>query len=91
MEPQGLAQQGQGQDGDQGQDILMQIVKLLMQGVKPEELQAKGVPPEVIQQAMQMAQAQMQQGQGQPQQGMPQQQAPMGQGLAGSQIPQGGM
>jgi len=64
-EQQGLAQQqamGGGQQGMQTEEMLKQVVQLLMQGVTPEELMAKGVPQEVIEAAMRiMQQQQMQQ------------------------------
>jgi len=72
-------QQGQGQ----GQITVEQVAKLLMQGVKPEDLLAQGVPQEIIEQAIAMLQAQMQQ---QQQQAQPQP-APQ-EGLAGMQLPQ---
>ena len=61
----GLA--AQGQQGAQGssQKIVEEIMMLLQQGVTPEELMQKGVPPEIIEAAMGMLQqmvAQQQQG-----------------------------
>jgi hypothetical protein len=61
MNEQGLSQQGM-QPGMQGQQqadqMVMEVAKLLAQGITPEELQAQGVPMEVIQAAMEMLQAQ---------------------------------
>lgn len=75
------AQPQQGND-----EMLQQVVQLLMQGIKPSELIAKGVPEEVVRQAIEIIKAQManQQGQQAPQAGgqpMSQQgQAPQGLG-----------
>lgn len=54
----GLASQGmqQGQEKDGNEEIIEQIIKLLQQGVTPEELIKKGVPKELIMQAIQMLQ-----------------------------------
>ena len=57
-------QEGQEQGGITIEDV----IKALMQGISPEELVKAGVPPEMIQQAIQMMQSQMQ-GQQAPQQG----------------------
>lgn len=82
-EEQGLAQQGAQA---QQQQMLDQVVQMLMQGMSPEELQAQGVPAQLIQMAMQIVQQEM----AKQQQGNPQQ--PQGlQGLAGSQMAQGNM
>lgn len=66
MEPQGqgLAAQGaqQGQQ-QQLQQMLQQVIQMLMQGANPDDLIKQGVPPEVVQQAIQIIQQQ----QGQPQ------------------------
>ena len=51
----GLAQQSQRQPTPQ------EVVELLKQGVRPEELLKYGVPQELIQAAMQMLQQEMQQ------------------------------
>lgn len=73
-EEQGLAQQGAQA---QQQQMLDQVVQMLMQGMSPEELQAQGVPAQLIQMAMQIVeQQQQQQGQMQPQGQVPE-------GLAG--------
>lgn len=64
-EIQGLAGQGQ-----QGLALLQQVIKLLMSGVTPEELMQKGVPPEVIQAAIEQIQQEApRQAQGQTPQG----------------------
>lgn len=60
---QGLAQQ----QVPQGQEMIAKVVELLMQGMTPEELVQKGVPPEIVQQAIAMIQ--QQQVQQQPQAG----------------------
>lgn len=52
-ETQGLAGQGQ-----QGLALLQQVIKLLMNGVTPEELMQKGVQPEVIKAAIEQIQQQ---------------------------------
>ena len=70
-EEQGLAQQGAQA---QQQQMLDQVVQMLMQGMSPEELQAQGVPAQLIQMAMQIVE--QQQGQIQPQGQVPE-------GLAG--------
>ena len=70
-EEQGLAQQGAQA---QQQQMLDQVVQMLMQGMSPEELQAQGVPAQLIQTAMQIVE--QQQGQMQPQGQVPE-------GLAG--------
>ena len=68
MEEQGLAVQA-GQDQQQAQ-MVQQVMEMLMQGAKPEELVAQGVPASVIEMAMKMLreqqaqQAPMQQNQG---------------------------
>lgn len=81
MDGQGLAQQSQGQ---QQQQMVMQVVQALMQGISPEELQAQGVPAELIQMAMQIVEQEMAKQQAaQPQQGPS--------GLAGSRMAQGAM
>ena len=62
MEPQGLAQQGaqqgpgqpQGMNQEQMMALVQQVVKLLMQGVTPQELIAKGVPQQVIDEALKL-------------------------------------
>ena len=85
MEEMGLAQQSAGQEQQAGgaeeaqlQELVMQVIQMLQQGVSPEELLQKGVPEEIIQMAMQMLQQQGGQEQGQPQ--VPN--SPQGQGLA---------
>ena len=57
MEEQGLAAQvGQGQD--QAMMAIQQIMELLMQGVKPEELIQQGVPQELVMRAVEIVKAQ---------------------------------
>ena len=70
-EEQGLAQQGAQA---QQQQMLDQIVQMLMQGMSPEELQAQGVPAQLIQMAMQIVEQQ---------QGQMQHQGQVPEGLAG--------
>lgn len=79
MNEQGLAQQ-QAQAGQIDPVMVQRVAEALMQGMSPEELLQQGVPPEVIQAAMQMVQAQTQASQVGPEQA----------GLAGTQV-QGGM
>lgn len=79
MEPQGqggLAAQGQDQ---QMQQLLQKVIQALMQGAKPEDLVKSGVPPEIVQQAIQVIQQHQQQSQGQ----NPVQDQQQGAGLAG--------
>ena len=79
MEPQaGLA--GIGIQQGQGHISVEQVAQMLMQGVKPEELLAQGVPQAVIEQAIALLQAQVDQQQ-------QAQQTPK-EGLAGMQLPQ---
>ena len=47
---QGLGGQGLGQ---QNMDSIAEIIRLLMQGVAPEDLIAQGVPRELVESAMQ--------------------------------------
>jgi hypothetical protein len=56
-ETQGLA--GQGQAQAQQQPGIREVVMMLMQGAKPEDLMAQGIPPEVIKAAMQVINEQM--------------------------------
>ena len=62
MEDQGLAAQSQGeqQAGQEAQmqQAVQQIVELLMQGVKPEELIQQGVPHELVMKAVEIVKAQ---------------------------------
>ena len=56
MEEMGLAQQSVNA-GPQGPDmaqVMQEVVRLLQQGVEPQELLDMGVPQEVIQQALMM-------------------------------------
>lgn len=58
---QGLAQQqAMGQQQPQQQVGVEQVAAMLMQGVTPEELVQKGVPVQVIEQAMMLIQQQQQ-------------------------------
>ena len=59
MEEQGLAAQA-GQDQQMAQ-MVQQVMELLMQGAKPEELVAQGVPASVVEMAMKMLREQQQQ------------------------------
>ena len=65
MEEQGLAAQA-GQDQAQAQ-MVQQVMEALMQGAKPEELIAQGVPASVIEMAIKMLREQQQQMAPQPQ------------------------
>ena len=59
MEEQGLAQQAAAQGaGGMGQQLpsVQELAELLLQGITPEELVAAGVPMQLIEQAMAMAQ-----------------------------------
>ena len=61
MMEQGLAQQ-MAQPQEAGADMaamVEQVVKLLMQGVDPDELIQQGVPEQVIMQAIQLIEQQM--------------------------------
>ena len=64
MEEQGLAAQSQGeqQAGQEAQmqQAIQQIVELLMQGVKPEELIQQGVDPKLVEQAVSLLRQQQQ-------------------------------
>ena len=54
MEEQGLAGQSQvGQDAQMAQ-MVQQVMEMLMQGAKPEELIAQGIPASVIEMAVKM-------------------------------------
>jgi hypothetical protein len=83
MEPQGqqgLAAQGQSQQGQmqqQGQMTVEMVVKALMEGARPEELVQMGVPQQMVEQAMMMLQ----------QQSQPEARP----GLAGAQLPTQGL
>ena len=59
MEEQGLAQQAAAQGaGGMGQQMpsVEELAELLLQGITPEELVAAGVPQQLVEQAMAMAQ-----------------------------------
>ena len=81
----GLAQQAGGRQMGGQQDQMMQMVqevaRMLANGATPEELMQQGVPPEVIQAAMEMLSAQT------PAPQVPAEQA----GLANTVVSQGGM
>lgn len=64
--------QNQGLAGQQQQEAkgIQQIIQLLLQGVPPEELISRGIPEEVVKQAMSIAQQQQQQQQSAPEQGL---------------------
>ena len=56
----GLAAQGQmqGQQGPTQEQLVMKVAELLAQGVTPEQLNAQGVPMDVIEMAMRLLQSQ---------------------------------
>ena len=59
MEEQGLAQQAAAQGaGGLGQQMpsVQELAELLLQGITPEELVAAGVPQQLVEQAVAMAQ-----------------------------------
>ena len=74
MEEQGLAQQAVGpqQGMEQGnkqqemQQLVIQVMQLLQQGITPEELLKEGVPQQIIDVAMQLLQQQSGQGMEEP-------------------------
>ena len=59
-EQMGLAAQGgmQEQQGPTQEQIVMKVAELLAQGVTPEQLNAQGVPMDVIEMAVQLLQSQ---------------------------------
>ena len=61
MEEQGLAAQSQAVQEAQMQQAVQQIVELLMQGVKPEELIQQGIPQELVMKAIEIVKAQQSQ------------------------------
>ena len=71
-EQMGLAAQGGMQEPTQEQ-IVMKVAELLAQGVTPEQLNAQGVPMDVIEMAVQLLQSQQGQQlpQAEPVQGVP--------------------
>lgn len=75
MDEQGLAAQGQmqGQQGPTTEQIVQKVAELLSQGVTPEQLNAQGVPMDVIEMAMRLLQSQQGQQipQAEPVQGVP--------------------
>lgn len=56
----GLAAQGQMQEqqGPTQEQLVMKVAELLAQGVTPEQLNAQGVPMDVIEMAMRLLQSQ---------------------------------
>ena len=74
-EQMGLAAQGgmQEQQGPTQEQIVMKVAELLAQGVTPEQLNAQGVPQEIIEMAVQLLQSQQGQQlpQAEPVQGVP--------------------
>ena len=82
-QPQSMPQ-GQGQG--QGMPTVEQVIALLMEGAKPEELVQMGIPPELVMQAIEIIEQQMasQQPQGQGVQLPPQSAMPQEPGLAES-------
>ncbi len=75
---QGLAQQSAQPVQSGSSEMIKKVIELLQNGVSPEELISKGVPPEIVQEAMNILNSQQ----------MPQQQgADMGPvGLAQQQV-----
>lgn len=75
MDEQGLAAQGQmqGQQEPTTEQLVMKVAELMAQGVTPEQLNAQGVPMDVIEMAMQLLQSQQGQQlpQAEPVQGVP--------------------
>lgn len=73
MEEQGLSASATGGQDPKMQELLMQVIQLLQQGVSPEEIINMGVPQEIVEYAMQMAQQGQPTGpeQGQPVVGQP--------------------
>ena len=71
-EQMGLAAQG-GMQGPTQEQIVMKVAELLAQGVTPEQLNAQGVPMDVIEMAVQLLQSQQGQQlpQAEPVQGVP--------------------
>ena len=71
----GLAAQGsiQEQQGPTQEQLVMKVAELLAQGVTPEQLNAQGVPMDVIEMAVQLLQSQQGQQlpQAEPVQGVP--------------------
>ncbi len=67
----GLA--AQGQQGPTQEQLVMKVAELLAQGVTPEQLNAQGVPMDVIEMAMRLLQSQQgqQMPQAEPVQGVP--------------------
>lgn len=59
-EQMGLAAQGgmQEQQGATQEQLVMKVAELLAQGVTPEQLNAQGVPMDVIEMAMRLLQSQ---------------------------------
>ncbi len=56
MEEQGLAQQqGQGMNQEQMMALVQEVVKLLKQGVSPQDIVAQGVPEEIVDMAIKAA------------------------------------
>jgi hypothetical protein len=56
-EQQGLAGQMAGAGNEQQaqmQQLIMQVIELLQKGVSPDELIQQGVPPEIVQKAIEM-------------------------------------
>jgi hypothetical protein len=72
----GLAQQMAGPQQGMGQPTIEQVMQMLAQGASPEELVQMGVPPEMVQAAIEALMGQGQQ----------QQMAPEQEGLAGMHV-----
>ena len=80
-QPQGQQQVQQPQQSGAGLPSVDEVVQLLMQGIDPAELEAQGIPPELIIQAIQIIEQQMEaEAQASPQQD------PMSGGLASQML-----
>lgn len=75
--------QGLASQGAQPQPTMKEVVQLLKQGVQPEELIKAGVPPEMVQAAVQLVMQEMGQAGGMQPQVQPRAQP---EGLAGARV-----
>ena len=73
MDEQGLAAQGQMQQEPTTEQLIMKVAELMAQGITAEQLNAQGVPMDVIEMAMRLLQSQQGQQipQAEPVQGVP--------------------
>ncbi len=73
MNEQGLAAQGQMQQEPTTEQLVMKVAELMAQGITAEQLNAQGVPMDVIEMAMRLLQSQQgqQMPQAEPVQGVP--------------------